>query len=91
VLESHLENTHRHNKALAQDLKTTGSELTVALAEKNQVRQTGNTLNNRVSKLEKRLVEAQEAQAALLDRVADTSHAEAKRLTKILVSAGLNV
>ena len=91
VLESHLENTHRHNKALAQDLKTTGSELTVALAEKNQVQQTGNTLNNRVSKLEKRLVEAQEAQAALLDRVADTSHAEAKRLTKILVSAGLNV
>ncbi|MGZ0245729.1 MAG: hypothetical protein ACKVH1_07135, partial [Alphaproteobacteria bacterium] len=44
-----------------------------------------------MSKLEKRLVEAQEAQAALLDRVADTSHAEAKRLTKILVSAGLNV
>lgn len=91
VLESHLENTQRHNKALAQDLKTTGSELTVALAEKNQVRQTGNTLNNRVGKLEKRLVEAQEAQTALLDRVADTSHTEAKRLTKILVSAGLNV
>lgn len=91
LLESHLENTRRHNKALAQDLKTTGSELTVALAEKNQVRQKGKTLNNRVGELQKRLVEAKEAQTALLDRVADTSHAEAKRLTKILVTAGLNV
>lgn len=91
VLETHLENTKRHNKALARDLKTTGSELTVALAEKNQVRQKGDTLNSRVDELQKRLVEAKEAQTALLDRVADTSHAEAKRLTKILASAGLNV
>lgn len=91
VLETHLANTKRHNKALAQDLKTTGSELTVALAEKNQVRQKGNKLNNRVGELQKRLVDAKEAQTALLDRVADTSHTEAKRLTKILTTAGLNV
>ncbi|MFT5485757.1 MAG: murein DD-endopeptidase MepM/ murein hydrolase activator NlpD [Paracoccaceae bacterium] len=91
VLETHLENTKRSNKALSQDLKTTGSELTVALAEKNQVRQKGDTLNNRVGELQKRLVDAKETQTALIDRVADTSHAEAKRLTKILVTAGLNV
>lgn len=91
VLETHLENTKRRNKLLAQDLKATGSELTVALAEKNQVRQKGDTLNSRVSQLQKRLGDAKEAQTALLDRVADTSHAEAKRLTKILVTAGLNV
>lgn len=91
ILESHLESTKRQNKALARDLKTTGSELTMALAEKNQVRQKGDTLNTRVGELQKRLVEAKEAQTALLDRVADTSHAEAKRLTKILVTAGLNV
>tara|TARA_R110002072_G_scaffold197350_1_gene355014 strand:- start:438 stop:1778 length:1341 start_codon:yes stop_codon:yes gene_type:complete len=91
VLETHLEKTRRENKRLAQDLKTTGSELTVALAEKNQVRQKGDTLTNQVGELRKRLVEAKEAQTALLDRVADTSHAEAKRLTQILVSAGLNV
>lgn len=91
VLETHLNNTKRHNKALAQDLKTTGAELTVALAEKNQVRQKGYTLNSRVGELQKRLVDAKETQTALLDRVADTSHTEAKRLTKILVTAGLNV
>lgn len=91
VLETHLQNTKRHNKALAQDLKTTGSELTFALAEKNQVRQKGDTLSNQVSGLQKRLDEAREAQSALLDRFADTSHAEAKRLTKILTMAGLNV
>ncbi|CAN0599792.1 unnamed protein product, partial [Laminaria digitata] len=84
-------NTKRQNVALAQDLKTTGTELTVALEEKNHVRQKGDTLNNQVSELEKRLEDAKDAQTALLDRVADTSHTEAKRLTKILVSAGLDV
>ena len=91
VLEARLEQTQSQNKALALDLKTTSAELTVALAEKNHVSQKGDTLSHRVSELEKRLVEAKEAQTALLDRVSDTSHAEAKRLTEIIVTAGLNV
>jgi len=91
ALEAQLEKAQRQNKALAQDLKTTSAELTVALAEKNHVRQKGDTLNSRVTELEKRIVEAKEAQTALLDRVSDTSHAEAKRLTDIIVTAGLNV
>jgi murein DD-endopeptidase MepM/ murein hydrolase activator NlpD len=91
VLEAQLAETQSNNKALALDLKTTGAELTVALAEKNHVSQKGDALNNRVSELQKRLVEAKEAQTALVDRVADTSHAEAKRLSKIIVTAGLNV
>ena len=91
ALEAQLEKTQRQNKALAQDLKTTSAELTVALAEKNHVSQKGDTLNSRVTELEKRIVEAKEAQTALLDRVSDTSHAEAKRLTDIIVTAGLNV
>jgi murein DD-endopeptidase MepM/ murein hydrolase activator NlpD len=91
LLEAHLAKTESHNKALAQDLKTTGAELTVALEEKNHVRQQGDALNNRVSELQKRLAEAKEAQTALLDRVSDTSQAEAKRLAQIITSAGLNV
>ena len=88
VLEARLAETQSNNEALALDLKTTGAELTVALAEKNHVSQKGDALNNRVGELQKRLVEAKEAQTALVDRVADTSHAEAKRLSKIIVYRG---
>ena len=61
------------------------------MAAKSDASRTGATLNSRVSELQKRLIDANEAQTALLDRIGDTTQSEAKRLKGIIVSAGLNV
>ena len=91
ILDRHLENTRRKNTALAQNLKNTGAELAVALAEKSQASRMGASLNTRVGELKKRLSNAKVAQTALLERIGDTSQSEAKRLRSIIASAGLNV
>jgi murein DD-endopeptidase MepM/ murein hydrolase activator NlpD len=91
ILDRHLENTKRKNAALAQNLKNTGAELTVALAEKSQASRKGDSLNTRVGELKKRLSDAKVAQTALLERIGDTSQSEAKRLRSIIASAGLNI
>lgn len=91
LLEAHLESTKIQNRKLAQNLKNTGSELASALAAKSQAKKNGLTLNTRVSALQKRLNEAKEAQTALLERIGDTSQAEAKRLRGIITAAGLDV
>lgn len=91
AIQTHLESTKQKNLALARRLDNAGSELAVALAAKSHASRTGATLNSRVSELQKRLIGAKEAQTALLDRIGDTSQSEAKRLTSIIASAGLNV
>jgi len=91
ILDSHLENTKRKNAALAHNLKNTGAELALALAEKSQASRKGASLNTRVGELKKRLSDAKLAQTALLERIGDTSQSEVKRLRSIIASAGLNV
>lgn len=91
VLNQHLDNTKQKNRLLAENLKNTGAELAVALAEKSQASRNGANLNTRVGELKKRLSDAKVAQTALLERIGDTSQSEAKRLRSIIASAGLNV
>jgi murein DD-endopeptidase MepM/ murein hydrolase activator NlpD len=91
LLEAHLENARNKSQALARNLKNTGSELANALEAKTQANRQGVTLNSRVAALQKRLSGAKEAQAALLERIGDTSQFEAKRLRSIIAAAGLNV
>lgn len=91
LLETQLDKARNKTRALALNLKSTGSELANALAAKTQANQKGVTLNTRVTALQKRLRDAKEAQTALLERIGDTSQSEAKRLRSIIAAAGLNV
>ncbi|MGB0631983.1 MAG: peptidoglycan DD-metalloendopeptidase family protein [Alphaproteobacteria bacterium] len=91
VLAGRLEATEERNQSLVSELKNTGSELADALADKSTARQNGVRMSNRVSELENRLASLREAQSNLLDRVADVSGAEIKRLKTLLASTGIKV
>ena len=91
ILTGRLNDTEERNQALVSELKETGSELASALADKSTAREKVVKMSNRVAELEKRLATLKEAQSDLLDRVADTSGAEIKRLTKLLASTGIKV
>ena len=91
VLTGRLNDTEERNQALVSELKDTGDQLADAIADKSTARKKGVQMSNRVAHLENRLAALKEAQSDLLDRVADVSGAEIKRITTLLASTGLKV
>lgn len=89
--EKLLAKSEERNRTLAGDLKATGAKLAHALNDKSQAAERGMSLSGRVSELQERLASLKDSQSGLLDRIAETSQSEIRRLRGILASTGLRV
>ena len=90
-LDEKLKKTEEHNERLHDRLRDAGSELANALEDKSRAHELGTSLSNRVEQLQGRLATLRESQSGLLDRIAETSQGEIKRLRQILASTGINL
>lgn len=91
TLEDNADKMRARNKKLTGELDDTGDKLTAALADKTKAHRKGVSLNTQLTGLQQRLSDLRDSQAAILDRITDTSQTEIKRLRDIIASTGVKV
>ncbi len=91
LLEGEIRRSDDRNRAMAHDLKAATSKLASALEDRSRVAEHGESLNGRVSELQDRLASIRDSQSSPIDRLAETSQAEIRRLRGIIASTGIAV
>ena len=90
-LEEDLRKSDERNRTLARDLKTSGSKLAEALQDRSRAAEHGQSLSGRLAELQDRMSNIRGSQSSLVDRVAETSQAEIRRLRGIIASTGIKL